>query len=56
MNILKQIEHALIRQRAMRRVRAELSTYSERELTTDLRLNRSDISWFAAKAGQRAGR
>jgi uncharacterized protein YjiS (DUF1127 family) len=31
------------RERAYRRARAELETYSDRELAADLRLNRSDI-------------
>ena len=56
MNLLKHIEHALLRQRECRRVRAELETYSERELNADLRLNRSDIPALAAEAGRLAGR
>ena len=56
MNFLKHIEHVLLRQRECRRVRAELETYSERELNADLRLNRSDIPDLAAEAGRLAGR
>ena len=52
MNLLKHIEHALRRQRECRRVRAELETYSERELNADLRLSRSDIPDLAAEAGR----
>ena len=52
MNLLKHIEHALRRQRECRRVRAELETYSERELSADLRLDRSDIPDLAAQAGR----
>ena len=56
MNLLERIEHALLRRRECRRVRAELETYSERELNADLRLNRSDIPDLAAEAGRLAGR
>ena len=56
MNLLKHVEHALLRRRECRRVRAELGTYSERELNADLRLNRSDILDLAAEAGRLAGR
>ena len=52
MNLLKRIGHALLRRRECRRVRAELETYSERELNADLRLNRSDIPALAAEAGR----
>jgi uncharacterized protein YjiS (DUF1127 family) len=52
MNLLKRIEHALLRRRECRRVRAELETYSERELNADLRLSRSDIPDLAARAGR----
>src|SRR3954452_7269970 len=52
MNLLKHIGHALLRRRECRRVRAELETYSERELSADLRLNRSDIPALAAQAGR----
>ena len=52
MNLLKRIEHALLRQRECRRVRAELETYSERELNADLRLNRSGIPDLAAQASR----
>src|SRR5690348_16994438 len=55
MNLLKRIEHALLRRRECRRVRAELETYSQRELNADLRLNRSDIPDLAAEAGRLAG-
>ena len=56
MNLPKRIEHALLRRRECRRVRAELETYSERELNADLRLSRSDIPDLAAEAGRLAGR
>lgn len=39
----------LVWRRAYRRVRAELSTYSNQELMADLRLNRSDIDSIAAE-------
>lgn len=39
----------LVWRRAYRRVRAELSTYSDQELMADLRLNRSDIDTIAAE-------
>ena len=56
MNLLNHVEHALRRRRECRRVRAELETYSERELSADPRLNRSDIPDLAAEAGRPAGR
>src|SRR4051794_1294075 len=56
MNLSKRIGHALLRRRERRRVRAELETYSERELNADLRLSRSDIPDLAAEAGRLAGR
>ena len=56
MNVLKHVGHALLRRREYRRVRAELETYSERELSADLRLNRSDIPDLAVGAGRLAGR
>jgi len=55
MNLLKHVGLALLRRRECRRVRAELETYSERELSADLRLNRSDIPDVAAGAGRLAG-
>ena len=51
MNLSQRIGLALLRRRECRRVRAELETYSERELNADLRLNRSDIPDLAAQAG-----
>ena len=50
MNLLRSIELALLRQREYRKARAELETYSERELNSDLRLNRSDVPEIAAEA------
>ena len=52
MNLLRSIELALLRQREYRKARAELETYSERELNSDLRLNRSDIPALAAEAAE----
>jgi len=52
MNLSQRIGLALLRRRECRRVRAELETYSERELSADLRLNRSDIPDLAARAGR----
>ena len=56
MKLSKRIGLALLRRRERRRVRAELETYSERELNADLRLSRSDIPDLAAEAGRLAGR
>jgi uncharacterized protein YjiS (DUF1127 family) len=50
MNILRSIELAWLRHSEYRKARAELETYSERELHSDLRLNRSDIPDIAAEA------
>jgi uncharacterized protein YjiS (DUF1127 family) len=50
MNILRSIELARLRHSEYRKARAELETYSERELHSDLRLNRSDIPDIAAEA------
>jgi uncharacterized protein YjiS (DUF1127 family) len=52
-NILRSIELALLRRSEYRKARAELETYSERELNSDLRLNRSDIPTLAAEAAER---
>ena len=41
---------ALLWRREFRKVRAELGCYSERELTADLRLSRSEIPAIAAEA------
>ena len=51
MNLLEHVELALLRHREYRKVRAELETYSERELNADLRLNRSGIPELATEAG-----
>ena len=50
MDLFKRVELALIRRREYRRLRAELESYSERELSADLRLSRSDIPEVAAEA------
>ena len=44
------VELALVRRREFRKVRAELDTYSARELLTDLRLVPSEIGQVAAEA------
>ena len=48
MNLPERIGLALLRRREFLRARAELETYSERELNADLRLSRSDIPDLAA--------
>jgi hypothetical protein len=53
MDLVKRLELALMWYREFRKVRAELETYSERELNSDLRLNRSDIPTLAAEAAER---
>ncbi len=50
MDILKRLQLAVAWRREFHRVRAELATYSERELAADLRLNLSDIPSIAAEA------
>jgi uncharacterized protein YjiS (DUF1127 family) len=50
MNILRSLELAWLRHSEYRKARAELDSYSERQLNTDLRLNRSDIPDIAAEA------
>jgi hypothetical protein len=40
--------------REFRKARAELESYSERELRSDLRINRSDISEIAAEAAEQS--
>jgi hypothetical protein len=50
MNLLNHLKLALIRRREFLKVRAELESYSERELMADLRLNRSAIPAVAAEA------
>ena len=47
MDLTSRIRLAWQRQRAYRKARAELETYSDRELAADLRLNRADIPEFA---------
>ena len=49
MNILRSLELAWLRHGEYRKARAELDSYSERQLNTDLRLNRSDIPDIAAE-------
>ena|SRR5687767_6373502 len=48
----KRLELARRRRREFRKVRAELESYSERELMSDLRLKRSDIPALAAQAAE----
>ena len=50
MNILRSLELAWLRHSEYRKVRAELESYSEREMHSDLRLCRSDIPDIAAEA------
>jgi uncharacterized protein YjiS (DUF1127 family) len=50
MNILRSLELAWLRHSEYRKARAELDSYSERQLNSDLRLNRSDIPDLAAEA------
>jgi uncharacterized protein YjiS (DUF1127 family) len=50
MDLIKRIELYRIRQREYRRVRAELLTYSPRELMGDLRMVPADIPEVARKA------
>lgn len=50
MNILRSLELAWLRHGEYRKARAELDSYSERQLNSDLRLNRSDIPDIAAEA------
>lgn len=50
MNLLHQLQLALIWRREHHRVRAELASYSDRELSADLRLHRSDIPGIAGEA------
>ena len=46
----RRVAHALARQREIRRVRAELASYSQRELMTDLRLTLAEVDGIAAQA------
>src|SRR5687768_2127656 len=48
----QRLELARRRRREFRKVRAELESYSERELMSDLRLTRSDIPAIAAQAAE----
>jgi uncharacterized protein YjiS (DUF1127 family) len=50
MNILRSLELAWLRHGEYRKARAELDSYTERQLNSDLRLNRSDIPDIAAEA------
>jgi uncharacterized protein YjiS (DUF1127 family) len=50
MNLFHHLKLAVLWRREFNRVRSELSSYSERELSADLRLNRSDIPAIAAEA------
>jgi uncharacterized protein YjiS (DUF1127 family) len=50
MNILRSLELAWLRHSEYRKARTELDSYSERQLNSDLRLNRSDIPDIAAEA------
>ncbi len=50
MNPLHHLKLALVWRREYRRVLAELATYSDRELATDLRLHASDTPGIAAEA------
>ena len=47
MDLTTRIRLAWQRERAYRKARAELATYSDRELAADLRLHRSDVPVFA---------
>ncbi len=50
----QRIALALLWRREFRKARAELETYSERELESDLRINRSDIPEIAAEAADQS--
>ena len=50
MTLFQRIELARLWRREYRRVRGELETHTQRELSTDLGLNRSDIPDIAAEA------
>ncbi len=50
MDLIKRIQLFRIRQREYRRVRAELETYSPRELMSDLRISPSDVHDIAREA------
>jgi len=52
MNILRSLELAWLRHGEYRKARAELDSYTERQLNSDLRLNRSDIPDIAAEAAE----
>jgi hypothetical protein len=50
MDLLNPIKLAFIWHREFRKVRAELESYSARELAADLRMSRADIPEVAARA------
>lgn len=54
MDLVKHMQLWLIWRREFARIRAELGWYSERELTADLRLNRSDIPAIAREAADQS--
>ena len=49
LGLTRRLRESLQQRRACLKTRAELETYSARELAADLRLNRSDIPEFAAR-------
>lgn len=56
-HLLQRLRHARTWHREYRRAHTELDHYSEREITADLRISRSDIAALAAAtADQRVGR
>jgi len=56
-NLRQRLHHARDGHREYRRAHAELDHYSEREITADLGISRSDIAEMAAAtADQRVGR
>lgn len=56
-NLFQRLQHARDWHREYRRAQAELAHYSEREITADLGISRSDIAEMAAvTADQRVGR
>ncbi len=53
MNFIESIKLARLRRREFRRVLAELESYTDRELLSDLRLDRADFARVAREAAER---